>query len=338
MKVLLYFENEAMIKKSGIGRALRHQKKCAEINGIEYTTNPRDRFDIAHVNTYYSRSYKLVKKLRKNNIPVIVHGHSTKEDFRNSFRFWKILQYPVNRRLKKIYSLPDMIITPTNYSKKLIEAYPFVSCPVRAISNGIELDKYQDPHLTKEEIIEVKANFGIKPEEKVIMGCGWFFERKGILEFMETAKEFPNIKFIWFGERMELLIPHNMNEAIRNKPENVIFPGFVDSSFISKMLHISECFFFPSYEETEGIVLLEALASKCLPLIRDIGAFDYLTDKKDCIKAKDHTGFVEAIHYILTNDCEEMKENGYEIIQQRDIHVVARQLLETYEEVINSKK
>lgn len=337
MKVLLYFEKENMIKKSGIGRALRHQIKCAELNGIEYTTNPKDTFDIAHVNTYYKKSFNLVKKLKKKNIPVIVHGHSTIEDFRKSFRFWNLIQFPFNRNLKKIYALPDLIITPTEYSKKLIEAYPFVSCPVKAISNGIELDKYQDPHLTEEEIIQIKAKFGILPEEKVIMGCGWFFERKGVHDFIEVARSFPNVKFIWFGERMPLLIPHKMNKAVRKKPKNVLFPGYVDSSYISKMLHISECFFFPSYEETEGIVLLEALAGKCLPLIRDIGAFSYLTDKKDCIKAKDNAGFIEAISYILSHDCTEMIENGYEIIKERDLLVVAKQLKAVYEEVLHMK-
>ena len=38
MKVLLYFENQNMIRKSGIGRALN-------------TLDPRESFDIAHINT-----------------------------------------------------------------------------------------------------------------------------------------------------------------------------------------------------------------------------------------------------------------------------------------------
>ena len=101
MKVLLYFENEKAIKKSGIGRALRHQKQCCEINGFEYTTNPKDSYDIAHINTYFAKSQRLVKKLAKENKPVIVHGHSTIEDFRNSFRFWQLLQFSINNNLKK---------------------------------------------------------------------------------------------------------------------------------------------------------------------------------------------------------------------------------------------
>lgn len=334
MKVLLYFENEKAIKKSGIGRALRHQKQCAEINGIEVTTNPKDTFDVAHINTYFKKSQRLIKKLKKQNIPVIVHGHSTIEDFRYSFRFWQLIQYSINKNLKKTYSKPDLIITPTSYSKKLIENYDFVSCPVKAISNGIDMSKYQKKEYTEEEINEVKAKFGIKPHEKVIVGIGWFFERKGIHDFIEVARSFPDIKFIWFGQRMSLLIPHKINKAVRRKPSNVIFPGFVDSSVIAKMLHLCECFFFPSYEETEGIVLLEALASKAPVLIRDVEVFDYLTDKVDCIKAKDNKGFIEAIKYILENDLTTICDNGYELVKKRDINIVAKDLLEAYKSVI----
>lgn len=334
MKVLLYFENAKAMKKSGIGRALRHQKQCGEINGIETTTNPKDSFDIAHVNTYFRKSQKLIKKCKKQNIPVIVHGHSTIEDFRHSFRFWQLLQHSINKNLKKTYSKPDLILTPTPYSKRLIENYDFVSCPVKAISNGIDMSKYQKKEYTEQEIIDVKAQFGIKPHEKVIIGIGWFFERKGVHDFIEVARSFPDVKFIWFGQRMSLLIPHKINKAVRNKPDNVLFPGFVDSSVIAKMLHLCECFFFPSYEETEGIVLLEALASKAPVLIRDIGAFDYLTDKVDCIKAKDNNGFVEAINYILQNDLSQIAENGYDLVKQRDIHIVAEQLLDAYKSVL----
>ena len=85
MKVLLYFENQEKIKTSGIGRALKHQIQALTSNGVEYTLDPKDKYDIAHINTYFPKAKKLVKKLKKQHVPVIVHGHSTIEDFRNSF-------------------------------------------------------------------------------------------------------------------------------------------------------------------------------------------------------------------------------------------------------------
>ncbi|MBQ7995955.1 MAG: hypothetical protein IJ247_07090 [Bacilli bacterium] len=52
-------------KKSGIGRALRHQIAALTSAGLEYTFNPKDSFDIAHINTYFPASKRLSKELKK---------------------------------------------------------------------------------------------------------------------------------------------------------------------------------------------------------------------------------------------------------------------------------
>lgn len=111
MKVLLYFENQDSLKKSGIGRALKHQMMACENANIPYTISKKDDFDLAHINTYFGKSYKLAKKCKKEGIPLIVHGHSTKEDFRDSFRCWKLMSIYYYHQLKKLYSLADLIIT-----------------------------------------------------------------------------------------------------------------------------------------------------------------------------------------------------------------------------------
>ena len=91
MKVLLYFENADGIKKSGIGRAMRHQMEALTRAGVDFTIDKNDSFDLAHINTLYTKSKKLLKKCNKEGIPVIVHGHSTYEDFRDSFALWKMM-------------------------------------------------------------------------------------------------------------------------------------------------------------------------------------------------------------------------------------------------------
>lgn len=39
MKVLLYTENQKVIGKSGLGKAIKHQIKALENEGINYTLN-----------------------------------------------------------------------------------------------------------------------------------------------------------------------------------------------------------------------------------------------------------------------------------------------------------
>ena len=142
MKVLLYTEFEKYTYKSGLGKAIKHQMMALSRAGVEYTTNPKDDYDIIHINFYGPRSYHLAKKAHRLGKKVVYHAHSTKEDFESGFIFSKQLAPLFKKWLIKCYSLGDVIITPTPYSKKLLEGYG-IDRKIYAISNGIELDKFK---------------------------------------------------------------------------------------------------------------------------------------------------------------------------------------------------
>ena len=332
MKVLLYEQNAKMQKRSGIGRALRHQKKALEINGIESTFNPKEEYDFVHVNSSFAYTYRFVKRLQKKKIPVVVHGHSTYEDFRESFRMWKVIEPWFDRNLTRLYGIADYIITPTPYSKKLIENYSCTKCPVEAISNGIMLEDYAP---SVEKVRKYKQYFNIQEEDKVVIGIGLLFKRKGLHDFIEVARKLPHVKFIWFGSLQKILRTKEINKAIKNKPDNVIMPGYIDGDVIKGALQGANLFFFPSYEETEGIVVLEALASRIPLLIRDIPVYeDWLENERDCYKGNNNEEFVKLIDKILKTDNSHIIENGYKIAQKRDINIVGKQLIEAYKKVI----
>ncbi len=328
MKVLLYLENQSSMSVSGIGRALVHQQLALKENGIEFTLNPKDDFDIVHINSYGPKSYSLLKKCKKKGIPVVVHGHSTHEDFRESFRLWKLIAPFYNNMMDRLYKRADLIITPTNYSKKLIENYKGVNCKVVAISNGIKLEDYE---YQKENVEAFKKMFNIT-NEKVVIGIGFYFKRKGIDDFFEVARKMPDVKFIWFGYLQKILTTSYVLKCIKNKPDNVILPGYIKGNVIKGALYYANCMFFPTNEETEGIVALEALATR-LPLVtRDIGVYeDWLTSGVDCLKGKNNEEFVGLIRKTIDEDCAFIKQNGYKIVEERTLDKVGSKLKEEYE-------
>ena len=335
MKVLLYFENQDKIKTSGIGRALKHQIQALTSVGVQYTLDPKDTYDIAHINTYFPKAKKLIRRSHKKHIPVIVHGHSTIEDFRNSFRAWKLVSIWFNSNLKWFYKHADHIITPSAYSKQLIDSYN-LGTDVEFISNGIDPKLYE---FKQEDLDAFKQFFNIKENEKVIIGVGFPFNRKGIKDFFEVAKDFPDIKFIWFGALKRILTQPNVLRAIKHRPSNVLMPGYIDNKIIRGAYHYAECLFFPSYEETEGIVVLESLASHCVTLIRDIGVYkDWLNDGVDCYKAKDNNEFKQKIEYIISHDNSLLKENGMKLVNERTLEKVGLELKDAYERVLNKYK
>ncbi len=328
MIVLLYFEDEQLIRKSGVGRAFEHQKRALASAGIEYTTDPRSTdYDILHINTYGVNSGFVVRKARQLGKPVIYHAHSTKEDFMNSFRLSNVLAPFVKYRLVHLYNSADVLITPTPYSKRLLESYG-LRLPIYAISNGIDLDAYE---VKPSNISAFREYFGIKPAEKVVIGVGLLFERKGILDFLEVARNMPDVRFIWFGDISRLLLPGKILNAIDHCSDNVIFPGYITGNLMKGAFAGADAFFFPSYEENEGIVVLEALASKQTAIIRDIGAYDaFAVNGKNCYLGHNNKEFETILRRVLDGSLPRTDEQGYLVAKERSIDEIGAQLRAVY--------
>ena len=150
MKILLYTENERMVGKSGLGKAIKHQMKALENENIEFTTNPKDDYDILHINTYFPKSYMLAKKAKKQGKKIVYHAHSTEEDFRNSFIFSNQVSKIFKKWLIKCYTLGDAIITPTEYSKKLLEGYG-INKDIYVVSNGVAITDFEEDEKSGED-------------------------------------------------------------------------------------------------------------------------------------------------------------------------------------------
>ncbi len=282
MKVLLYSNHQNMIEKSGVGRALRHQEKALELVGVPFTHDPLEAYDVIHINTVFPASYRAAKRAKKQGKKVVYHAHSTGEDFRNSFIFSNAVAPLFTKWIKRCYELGDRILTPTPYSKQLLENYG-IRKPIVPISNGIDLQFFQRDESAGRAF---RLAYGFAPEDKLVIAVGLYLERKGILDFVELAKRMPEYHFIWFGYSNLLTVPRKVRAAVRTKLPNLHFVGYVPREILRGAYSGCDVFLFPTHEETEGIVLLEALAMKTPVLVRDIPIYDeWLIDGENLYKA-----------------------------------------------------
>lgn len=331
MKVLLYTEGEKIVGKSGLGKAIKHQQKALDLVGVEWTTDPKEDYDILHINTYFPVSYEFAKKAKKNGKKIVYHAHSTEEDYRDGFILAKQTSSMFKKWLIKCYSLGDIIVTPTLYSKKLLDSYN-MHRKIYAISNGIEIDKFKNnPKLGK----LFRETYGYTSEDKVIIGIGLYIERKGIVDFVELAKRMPEYKFIWFGYSSLSVATKPVKDAVNTELDNLIFAGYVESEMIIGAMSGCDLYLFPTLEETEGIPIIEACACKCKALIRDIPVFDgWLQDGKNVYKAKDVDEFELKIKQIINNELPDLTDEAYKVAYDRRLEVVGENLKKVYQEVL----
>lgn len=330
MKVLLYTEGEKIFSASGLGKAIKHQMQALDHMKIPYTTNPNEDYDIIHLNMYGLRSYHLAKKAHRQGKKVVYHAHSTEEDYKSGFILGKQTSVLFRKWIVKCYNLGDVIITPTPYSQKLLEGYG-IKKKIYAISNGVELNLFRKDPKAGEKF---RKRYHYQKNDKVIIGIGLYIDRKGIVDFVELAKRLPSYKFIWFGHSPLTAATAPVRKAVNTKLPNLIFAGYVEPSEIKEALNGCDLYLFPTYEETEGIPIIEACACETNALIRDIPIFDgWLEDGINVYKAKNLDEFEDKIKKIVEKKLPSLTKKAYDFAKERDIKKVGEQLKEVYEKI-----
>lgn len=331
MKTLLYTGDQKIVTKSGVGEAVRHQKKILELLNWEETENKKGDYDVVHINTIFPGSYFMSLRAKRQGKKVVYYAHSTMEDFRNSFKGANLAAPLFKKWLTCCYNTGDIIITPTDYSRKLLENESYhIHKPIYSLSNGIDTGFWK---ADKEAGIRFRNKYGISETRKVAISVGHYIDRKGILDFVEMGKSMPQTEFFWFGYTNLNLIPGNIRKAILTAPANVHFPGFVDKNELRDAYCGSDVFLFLTKEETEGIVLLEALACEIPVVLRDIPIYeDWLWNGVDVYKGRNVEEFMELTNDIFSGKAQDLTAQGRKMAEERDFGKVAVKLGEIYME------
>lgn len=334
MKICIYKGYEKAVEKSGVGSAIRHQETMLRDAGCDVVQHMDAETEAVHLNTVFPDSVieALLAKICKKT--VIYYGHSMMEDFRYSFKGSNFFAPMFRTWIKFCYNMGDVILTPTEYSRRLLTGYG-IKKPVIALSNGIDIRQFV-PDIEKRKIFRQK--YQLPEDKKVILSVGHYIERKGILEFIEMARKMPEVQFLWFGYTNPKLIPVKIQKAMEAAPANVYFPGYVTPEELKYAYQGSDLFCFMSHEETEGIVVLEALASEIPVLVRDIPVYEgWLEDGVNVYKAA-HTGeFISKAEKMLNGSLPDLSKQGREVAGKRAFPEIADKMKWIYQKYCNGK-
>ncbi|MFW6003424.1 MAG: glycosyltransferase family 4 protein [Halanaeroarchaeum sp.] len=351
MQALNYLELADRLERSGIGTSARHQRTALAESEFEVLTSPWvggspveaaasvvtggrffESFDLAHVNVIGPGSLAVARYARRHDIPLVLHAHVTREDFAESFRFSKQLAGPLGRYLRWFYSQADLVLTPSRYTKGVLESYP-VTAPIETISNGVDIERLSGYDDLREEY---RDRYDL--EGMVVFAVGNVFERKGLSTFGRLARR-TEYDFVWFG-------PYDTgpqaSTAVRNwtsnPPPNLTFTGWIDD--IRGAYGAGDVYLFPTKNENQGIAVLEAMATGKAVVLRDIPVFEeFFTDGEDCLKASTDAEFEAALHR-LADDPDlrsRLGANAVETAREHDLERVGDRLESIYRRLLSER-
>ena len=304
---------------------------------LEQTLQGQD-FDLIHVQTPFTAHYTGLRLAKHRKIPCIATYHTHFEEYFH--HYLPVLPRPlargITRRLARSQcNTLDAIIVPSSAMHDALRTYG-VTRPLHILPTGIPLAQF-----SAEGANDFRIRHGLPVDRPLALFVGRVAHEKNLnflLEAMQHALTInPDIALVIAGEG-PALASLKKSTAQLDMTQSVFFLGYLDrKEELPRCYAAADLFVFPSVTETQGLVLLEAMAAG-LPVlgIPAMGAADILLPQQGAVcSAHDIHGFGTLMAELLadTNRLAKLSREGREFAQTWGAPERARQLAHLYRQI-----
>ena len=286
----------------GVGSAYLELMKLLKEDGkddFEVLLNDKIKnSDIIHAHTVEPRNYF---KMKRAKVPTIAYVHFLPDTLDGSIKLPKLAFKIFKRYVIKFYKNADNLVVVNPIFKKDMVKAGLDENKITYIPNFVSKEKFFKK--TDKEIKELRKKYDIEEKDFVVLGAGQVQNRKGVLDFVETAKKLPNIKFIWAGGFSFGGITDGHKElqkVMDNPPKNVKFIGIIPRTEMNDLFNACDLLFVPSYNELFPMTILEACSTDTPILLRSLELYEDILFKK-YLCANDNDAFADLIKKLSTD-------------------------------------
>ena len=293
-------------------------------------------FDILHIHTPFIAHYAGLKLAKALNIPSLETYHTFFEDYLHHYLPW-IPQFAARglARLisKKQCNQVNAIVAPSQPMLDVLRGYG-VSAQAEVIATGLQAHSF-----SLADGNAFRSKHGIALQRPMMLYVGRVAHEKNIGFLLVVAKllidVMPDVLLVIAGEGPALpsLRAQVKEHSIEN---NVQFIGYLDrNTELNGCYKAADVFVFASKSETQGLVILEAMAQGTpVVAIAELGTASILIEGQGALIAKeDESEFVQKVHSVLINPQrrQQLSESAREYAQKKwSAEMQAERMLKYY--------
>lgn len=343
-----YDEKERVLKIPGIPTGI-YDSRLSSIYPVRAVNKIKSwNLDVIHSQTEFAIGTFARLFAKQYNIPLVHTYHTMYEDyiyyitkgyFERSSK--KLLEY-----FTKFYceTTATELIVPTNKTYKLFkEKYKFEK-NINIIPTGIEVERFYDENIDNNELKELRKTLNIDKDDFILLFVGRLAEEKNIEFLIKAEKKLKeqnnNIKLLIVGDGPDKEKYEKDAESL-GLADNIIFTGKTAWEDMPYYYHLADIFVTASKTETQGLTIIEAMASNVVPVcMRDEAFSSMVTEELDGLFFETEKEYVDHIMRLYNNPKELEKFDKQARIQAETYSskYYGERVLEVYNRAIKEKK
>lgn len=218
--------------------------------------------DVVHIQDHYFLCHAAVNEARRLHIPVVGTNHFLPENLLPFFRKFPAIQHlftiPLWKMMLSVFNKLDVAMTPSRTAARILQDQE-IRIPVRAISNGVDTNRFQpDPQM---DCRGIRQKYRLAPDRTLFLYVGRLDGEKRLDTLLEAVALLPRDDF-----QLAIVGRGLYEQALRKQVQalhlerQVVFVGFVEPDHLPALYNSADIFVMPSPEELQSIATLEAMA------------------------------------------------------------------------------
>ncbi|MDO8787745.1 MAG: glycosyltransferase [Sulfuritalea sp.] len=298
-------------------------------------------FDLVHVQTPFAAHYAGLRFAKARGIPCIASYHTHFEEYLFHYiRFLprRVLRFAARWLARHQCKSLDAVVVPSQPMSATLRDYG-INTPLHVIATGLPESQF-----VRGDGRRFRQAWGIAPERKVALFVGRAAHEKNIgflLEMMALAwRQKPQLMLVIAGEGPALPALRRQASALQ-LDDHVRFVGYLPrEGSLRDCYAAADVFTFASHTETQGLVLLEAMAIG-LPVlaIAALGAAEIILPRRGAVAAADTPeAFAEQLVTLLERPAKRavMADQAVAFAREWDAAAQAARLAALYRELVRA--
>ena len=259
-------------------------------------------WDVIHIHTPFRAHQLGVRLSRVSGCPVVESYHTFFEQYAAHYLPWlpaPLLRLGARRFSRRLCDAVDHLIVPTRQMADVLTRYG-ITTPASIIPTGIHMNEFRGG-----DGASFRRVHGIEPDQPTLVTVSRLAAEKNIGFLLDVAKhlthEFPRLVFIVAGEGPDAVRLRARADAL-GLSANMRFVGNLDrSTTLLDCYRAGDAFVFASPTETQGLVLIEAMALG-VPIVSTavMGTATVLENAQSAlVSPADETEFAERVGKLL---------------------------------------